>query len=207
MPISEFEALLHSYFSGERSPAELADYRAKRGAAKALRDEVAPVLRHVKFVKAKGEIKFTLNNAVPDCWLRDSPSAAPQGLEVTVAQSREQHELGKALNERKISPGFIGLPDTAPSKAFTDKMARERVMFSPASPLKVVAAGITRCLERKAHPKYAGFDLLIEAPLHSLPRDRWKNVEAELRAAASVMPFRKIHVIGDQQDPFGFQIK
>src|SRR6202022_1757836 len=126
MPIFEFEELMRGYFSSKRPQAEIADFRAKRGALKTLRDEVSPVLHHVKFVKAKGEIRFALNNAVPDCWLRERPAAKPQGLEVTVAQSREQHYLGKALNEKGISPGFIGLPDKASSKAFADKMARGR---------------------------------------------------------------------------------
>lgn len=208
MPIADFEALMRSYFSGERSKSEIADFRAKRGALKKLRDEVAPVLSHVQFVEAKGEIKFALNNSVPDCWLRTNPEAEPRGMEVTVAQSREQHHLGRQLNEKGISPGFIGLPDTASSKAFADKLARGRVMFSPASPLKSVAAGIKLCLEKKKDPKYAGFDLLIEAPLHSLPKNRWTQIEPELRATASGMPFREIHVIGDHDnEPFGFRIK
>jgi hypothetical protein len=166
------------------------------------------VLHHVKFVKAKGEIRFALNNAVPDCWLRENPAAEDQGLEVTVAQSREQHYLGRALNEKGISPGVIGLPDTASSKAFADSMARGRVMFAPAARLKGVTAGIKLCLEKKANAKYAGLDLLIEAPLHSLPNERWRQVEDELRSAASKSPFREIHVIGDQDtEPFGFRIK
>jgi len=50
-PISDFEQAMQSYFSGKRSQAEIADFRAKRGALKILRDEVTPVLHHLKFVK------------------------------------------------------------------------------------------------------------------------------------------------------------
>jgi hypothetical protein len=206
--IVDFEQAMQDYFSGERSQAEIADFRTKRGALKALRDEVSPVLHHVRFVKAKGEVKFALNNTVPDCWLRQDPSAKPQGLEITVAQSREQHHLGKELNEKRMSRGFLGLPDSASSKAFSRRLARPRVMYSTGSALEVIGSGIKSCLRKKADPKYAGFDLLIEAPLRSLPNERWKQIEDELRSAASEMPFREIHVIGNQDtEPFGFRIK
>lgn len=65
--------LLH----GTRSALELANYRAKRGTIKKLRDEVVPFMHYVKFAKAKGDIRFELNNGVPDCWLRDNPNAPP----------------------------------------------------------------------------------------------------------------------------------
>ena len=58
----------------------------------------------------------------------------------------------------------------------------------------------------KDHPKYAGHDLLIEAPLHSLPKERWRLIEDDLRSAASALPFREIHVIGDHDQPlFGLR--
>jgi hypothetical protein len=79
-------------------------------------------------------------------------------------------------------------------------------MYSSASPLKAVADGIKFCLQKKAKPTYAGLDLLIEAPLDSLPHQRWSQIEDELRAAAKAMPFREVHVIGNHK-PFGFRIK
>jgi hypothetical protein len=207
--LGEFEQALADYFHGPRSAAELADYRAKRGAVKKLRDEVVPVLHHIKFVKAKGDIRFELNSSVPDCWLRDDPTAPPQGLEVTVAQSREQQRLGQQMNETKgMVPGFLGLPDDAPEKLYRERLARSRVMHSSDGALTVVGNGIKSCLQKKSHPKYAGHDLLIEAPLLSLPKERWSRIEDDLRSAASPLPFREIHVIGDQdQPPFGFRIK
>jgi hypothetical protein len=206
--IVDFEQAMQDYFSGERSQAEIADFRAKRGALKVLRDEVSPVLHHLRFVKAKGEVKFALNNTVPDCWLREDPTGKPQGLEVTVAQSREQHYLGRELNEKRMSRGFLGLPDSASSKAFSDRLARPRVMYSTGSALEVIGNGIKSCLKKKADAKYAGFDLLVEAPLRSLPNERWNQIEDDLRSAASEMPFREIHVIGNQDtEPFGFRIK
>lgn len=208
IPISEFEARMRDYFEGDRPQEEIADFRAKRGVVKSLRDEVTPVLHHVKFVRAKGEIKFALNSTVPDCWIRETPTAEPQGLEVTVAQSREQYHLGKELTEKGIGRGFVGLPDTAPESAFVDRLAKPRVMYSTASPLRAIAVGIKLCLQKKHHPKFGGLDLLIEAPLRSLPNERWSQIENELREAAGSSPFREIHVIGNQDtEPFGFRIK
>ncbi|WP_354031389.1 hypothetical protein [Bradyrhizobium sp. S3.2.6] len=209
MALDDFERALKDYFEGPRSEAELADYRAKRGVAKKLRDEIVPVLHHIKFTKARGEIRFELNNDVPDCWLRSAPTAAPQGLEVTVAQSREQQRLGQQMNETKgIVPGHLGLPDDAPEALFKMRLERGRVMYTSDGALTAIGSGIKACLRRKSRPKYAGHDLLIEAPLLTLPKERWSLIEEELRTKAGALPFREIHVIGDQdRSPYGFRIK
>jgi hypothetical protein len=206
--VSEFKTILADYFHGPRTAAELADLRARRGALKKLSDEVTPILHHIQFTKAKGEIRFTLNDQVPDCWFREHSSSQAQGIEVTVAQGRERHLLGKELNEKGRGRGFLGLPDDAPSEAFSKKLAHGRVMYSTDQALKVITAGIKSCLEKKKKQKYAGLNLLIDAPLRSLPRQRWSVVEDELRSAAAGMPFHEIHVIGNQDDcPFGLRIK
>jgi hypothetical protein len=209
LALEEFERALAAYFAGPRPAAELADYRAKRGTAKKLRDEVVPVLHHVQFIKAQGEIRFELNNEVPDCWLRDDPAAVPRGLEVTVAQSREQQRLGQRMNEtRGMVPGHLGLPDDAPEALYEHRLARGRVTYSTEGALRAVSDGIKTCLRKKGHPKYAGHDLLIEAPLLSLPKERWSRIEDDLRINARALPFREIHVISDHDtSPFGFRIK
>ena len=209
MSLADFEQTLATYFDGSRPEAEVADYRAKRGAAKKLRDEVVPVLHHIKFTKAKGEIRFQLNSDVPDCWLRDTPNATPQGLEVTVAQSREQQRLGQLMNETKgMVPGFLGLPDGAPEKLYKERLARGRIMHSSDGALAAVGSGIKSCLQKKNQPRFAGHDLLIEAPLLCLPNERWSLIEEDLCSAAGPLPFREIHVIGDHdRSPFGFRIK
>lgn len=117
--LAEFEQALADYFSEPRPAVELADYRAKRGVVKKLRDEVAPVLHHVKFVKAKGDIRFELSSDVPDCWFRDNPNAAPRGLEVTVAQSREQQRLGQEMNKKREWSRDISAYRTTPRKRFS----------------------------------------------------------------------------------------
>jgi hypothetical protein len=208
MSVSQFEKAITDYFTGGRSAAEVAEYRTKSGPMKKLRDEVAPMLHYVKFIKAEGEIRFELSDSVPDCWLRADPSAERQGVEITVAQAREQYYLGKELNEKRVGRGFLGLPDDAPSELFAAKLATPRAMYTTDSALAVIGNGIKRCLSKKAATKYAGYDLVIEAPLRSVPNERWAMIHRDLCSAASDMPFRQIHVIGNQDsEPFGFRIK
>jgi hypothetical protein len=207
LPLSEFEAAMQQYFS-TRSATEVANYRAKSGNQKKLRDEVAPVLQHVRFTNAKGEIRFQLSDGVPDCWLRDGASAAPQGIEVTVALAREQQALGKELNDKGIGRGFLGLPDNAAAETFARKLASPRIAYSSDDVLRVVTDAVTACLVKKSKPKYTGHDLLIEAPLHLIPRQRWSTIQPDLHIATKEMPFRQVHVVGDQfSKPFGFRIK
>lgn len=208
-PIPAFAAAMDAYFKSDRPEPEVAGMRAKSGVVKKLRDEVTPVLHHVKFVKAKGEVRFPLDNHVPDCWLRAGPNAAPQGIEVTCALAREQALLGQQMNKtRGIVAGFMGLPDEAPGAVYKERLAGGRLMHSTDGVLRAVRDGIKTCLCNKNDPKYAGHDLLIEAHLTILPKERWAHIEPELREAARAMPFREIHVIGDHDRlPFGFRIK
>jgi len=207
-PIPEFEASMASYFSGPRSTAEVQTYRSRSGSQKKLRDELTPVLHHFQFLKVEGEVRFALNDDVPDCWVRANASAVPHGMEVTIAQAREQHHLGKELNEKGVGRGFLGLPDSAPSAVFTARLARPRDMHSTEAALYAVREGIKSCIAKKAKSKYRGFDLLIEAPLGSLPRARWSLVQDELRAAARETPFHRVHVISNRSpEPFGFCVK
>jgi hypothetical protein len=81
-------------------------------------------------------------------------------------------------------------------------------MYPTDTALKVVGNGIKSCLRKKANAKYAGFDLLVEAPLRILPNERWTSIQEDLRSAASEMPFRQFHVIKNESSkPFGFRIK
>ncbi len=172
MSLADFEQDLATYFDGPRPEAEIADYRAKRGAAKKLRDEVVPVLHHIKFTKAKGEIRFQLNSDIPDCWLRDTPNATPQGLEVTVAQSREQQRLGQLMNETKgMVPGFLGLPDGAPEKLYKERLARGRIMHSSDGALAAVGNGIKSSLQKKNQPRFAGHDLIPNMASRNIMRE------------------------------------
>jgi hypothetical protein len=54
-------------------------------------------------------------------------------------------------------------------------------MYSTGSALEAIGNGIKSCLKKKSDPKYAGFDLLIEAPLRSLPNEGWNQIEGDLQ--------------------------
>ena len=206
--ISDFQDALTEYFHGERCPAEIADYRARRGHLKKLRDEVVPVSSYVTFICFTGEIRFQLNDSIPDCWVRQTPTSNPLGMEVTVAQAREQQALGEELNTKGIGRGFLGLYDEASSTAFRERLSRPRAMYSTEQAVKIVCGGIKRSIEKKNKSKYKDFSLLVEAPLSLLPDERWSAIEDELRIAAASKPFQKIYIISNRDTRlYGFPIK
>jgi hypothetical protein len=127
---------------------------------------------------------------------------------VTIAQARERFHLATEMERKGIGRGFIGVPDDAAQEVFDRAMARSRVMYTTGQALSAIGGGIHRCLARKNKPKFVGMLLLIQAPLRSLPRQRWAAIRPGLRAAAAPLPFREIYVIGNADErPWGFQIK
>ena len=81
-------------------------------------------------------------------------------------------------------------------------------MYTTPLALSAIGRGIRRCLTQKDEPKFAGFLLLIEAPLRSLPRQRWEAIKDDLCQAAASLPFAEVHVISNAEEtPWGFQIK
>ncbi|MYZ49478.1 hypothetical protein [Propylenella binzhouense] len=207
-PIPEFSSLMQAYFVSDRSEAEKARHREKKGDLKKVRDEIIPVFHHVLAMNLAGDVRFALNDAVPDCWIR-TLNAPERGTEVTIALARAAYEQGRALNERGEAPGFLPFQDDAPAEAFRNAVTAERKAYSTDQAIRLVCEGIDRCLRRKAGPRYADLDLLIEAPLNLLPREAWTAALPRLEASARSSPFREVHVVGDPEcnPPFGFQIK
>lgn len=206
--VEEFDEAVTAYFKSERSKEDIANYRSKRGSMKKLRDEITPVHRHVMFTQKQGEIRFALNDDIPDVWFRENSSASSCGMEVTVALSREQHYLGRELNEKGVGRGFIGIQDDAPIEDFDKKLNRNRSAYSSQQVLKTVEVAINRCFLKKNNKKYSGHDLLVEAPLGLIPKERWSQIDLGLRRAAATLPFREVHVIGNRDGGlFGFQLK
>lgn len=204
----ELQTAVDEYFCGPRSSSEIADYRARRGQLKKLRDEIVPIRDYLKSLKFEGDVRFPLDNSVPDCWIRQDINSKPIGIEITVAQAREQHLLGEELNNNKLGRGFLGLNDGATSEAFRARLDKPRIMYTSDLALRVVTDGIRLCLEKKNKLKYKGLTLVIEAPLGLIPNERWESAHAELRSAAEQTPFKQIYVIGDRESYlFGFPIK
>jgi len=207
--VADFQMSLEDLFARPRSAGDLNHYRLSRSLWKELADEVTPVSRFLRFHSIEsGQIRFPLDNHPPDCWLWKDGETDPVGIEVTIAQAAERYRLAKELVDTGRGRGFIGVSDDAPRADFDCAMARQRVMYSTGQALSAIRHGILRCLSRKDKPKFAGFILLIQAPLVSLPRERWEAITGELCAAALSLPFREVHVIGNAGErPWGFQIK
>lgn len=115
--------------------------------------------------------------------------------------------MWKVFNENGEGRGFLGLADNASKTDFSTRRQKPDAMYSTNHALKAIGDGIKLCLEKKNHSKYEGFDLLIEAPLHCLPNERWSYIQEDLSSAAASMPIREIHVVSNNSEPFGFRIK
>lgn len=207
--LADFKNELDRLKARPRSDDDLNAQRLSRQGWKKLKDEVMPVSR---FLRSRGigsgRIRFPLDDQPPDCWLWEHRGATPCGIEVTIAQATERYHLNKELVETGQGRGFIGLPDNAPRSDFDRVMSNPHEMYSTEQALKAIRGSILDRLAAKDRQRFAGFDLLIQAPLSILPRERWDEIKSDLAAAAVPLPFREIIVISDGDDePWGFSIK
>jgi hypothetical protein len=196
-PVVAMQERLRTYFH-TRSRDEIPDYREKRGAQKRLRDEVVPVFRFFEKIGFTGDVRFGFNSDAPDCWFRNGDDAEATGLEVTAALAREAQLRGRALNQQGQSAGFIGILDKTPQAEVDRLIARPRRMYTTEHALRTTEMAIRQCLRKKDKPKYEGFHLLVEAPLNSIPEERWSGVFANLEKEAASLPFEQVHLIGDR---------
>jgi hypothetical protein len=207
--VAHLQAQLEELFGLYRSAEDLSDYRLSRQPWKKLADEITPISRFLRFRNIRlGQVRFPLDNDPPDAWFWPNRKAVPVGIEVTIAQGTERFHLATELVRKGASRGFIGLADDAHPAEFESAMAKSRVMYTSDRALSTIGDGILRCLSRKNKPKFSGYTLLIQAPLMSLPRERWNKIKPKLRAAAANLPFSEVHVISNADGaPWGFQIK
>lgn len=207
VPASELTELLRAAFEGERSAEDVDDYRLGKRPWKKLRDEVSPISAFLNFNSMQGNVRFPLDNNVPDAWFTPADEA-PIGIEVTRALGRTDYELSKELVREGVGPGFLGLQDDAPQADFDHQLQCPRAMHSTPQALDTVSTGILRCLGAKNDAKYAGMWLLVLAPLSILPHERWTAIVSALRKKAASMPFDQVHVFDRRgQQAWGFQIK
>lgn len=207
--VTNFQAELKGLFERPRSDGDLNNYRTSKPPWKKLADEVTPVSRFLRFNSVNsGRIRFPLDNDPPDCWLWRDNESDPVGIEVTIALGRARFHLAEELVNKGEGPGYIGIQDDASKDAFKHTMTRRRVMHSTDQARSAIKDGILRCLGQKNKPKFDGLLLLIQAPLFSLPRERWDAIRSDLCSAAATLPFAEVHVIGNADEaPWGFQIK
>lgn len=206
--IGDLQARLTQLFSLERSTEEVRDYRLSRGIWKKLADEISPVSRFLQWRRIdSGRVRFPLDDQPPDCWLTPGDGGNPIGIEVTIAQARERFHLAKELVRLFWSRGFIGVPDDAPQEEFDRAMSANPTMYSTEQAVSAIGGGILRCLRRKNRLAFTDFTVLVQAPLSSLPEERWKLLVDEILAGGTRYAFKSAFVIGNADEaPNGFQI-
>ena len=90
--------------------------------------------------------------------------------------------------------GFLGLSDDAPTEDFKRKMAEPRVAYSAEEIGHSIIRAVANCVQNKS--KSHGDILLIEAPLESLPADRWNDFSACLAEQAKESTYPAVYVTG-----------
>jgi hypothetical protein len=207
--VHDFQSELADLLERPRSDNDLESCRLSRGPWKRFTDEVCPMSRFLRIQNVPtGRIRFSLNDNPPDCWLWNEMQVARTGVEITIAQGRERHYLAKESIKGGISPGFLGIPDKAPKADFERAVKRGRVMYSSQQALTAIKEGILDRLKEKDKPSYTGYNLVIQAPLRTLPKKRWLAMKGELVAAATTLPFNEVYVVGNGDSQLlGLRIK
>ena len=165
---------------------------------KKLRDEVSPVARFVREHAApEDRIWFALDDTAPDCCVRHEADRLRE-IEVTVAQARERLNVMTELNQTGTGRGFLGLSDDAPTEDFVRKMDQPRVAYSTEEIGRSIICAVAICARNKS--KFQGDTLLIEAPLETLPADRWGNFRAPLAEKVKDLAFSEVYVTGRSGD-------
>ena len=181
------------------------DYRLARGKVKKLRDEVCPVARFVKKHAAlEDRIWFTLDNNAPDCRVKHGGDRL-RGIEVTVAQGKERFTVMTELNQTGTGRGFIGLSDDAPKEDFDGKKDQPRAAFSTEEIGQSIIRAVAICARKKS--KFRGDTLLTEAPLETLPADRWGNFRADLAQQVKELAFAEVYLTGRSDRDICLRIK
>lgn len=174
------------------------NYRRGNGRVKKLRDEISSVARFVRtYAESEDQILFALGDTYPDCVVCRRDGSKRQ-IEVTVAQALERLYVMKELNEKGTGRGFLGLSDDAPHQEFRDQMGHERRMYSTDEAVQGIINAIKICAENKRH--YQGDVLLIEAPLGTLPMDRWVQSKQLFSEKAKALQFCEVYVTGRSDD-------
>ncbi len=86
------------------------------------------------------------------------------------------------------------MSDDAPTEHFVRMMARPRKAYTEDEVGHIIVCEVTICARKKN--KFRGDTLLIEAPLETLPADRWGNFRAHLAEKVKELAFPEVYVIG-----------
>ncbi len=162
------------------------------------RSEVSPVARFVReHASLEDRIWFALDYSAPDCCVRHGDDRLRE-IEVTVAQGSERFNVMTELNQTGIGRGFLGLSDDAPMENFVRKMDQPREAYTEDEIGRMIIRAVAICARNKS--KFRGDTLLIEAPLQTLPTDRWGKFTAALSEEVKELAFPEVYVTGRGSD-------
>lgn len=195
MTITEFLNRYEAIFQYVQDEDLTKDYRLARGKMKKLRDEVTPVARFVRQCAApEDQIWFAIDDkTAPDCCVRHVGGRLRE-IEVTVAQARERLNVMTELNERGTGRGHLGLSDNAPTEEFVRRMEEPRIAHTTEDIARTMICSVAISAHKKR--KSPGDTLLIEAPLETLPAERWRNFRPPLAEKVKELAFGEVYVTG-----------
>ena len=203
--VSNFLEKYECIFGFIHSEGLTEDYRLGSGRVKKLRDEVSPVARFVrKFAAPADRISFALDDKTPDCFVTHGGSRRRK-IEVTVAQGRERFNVMRELNQTGTGRGFLGLSDDAPTDHFKERMNQPRTAYSAEEIGRTLIFALAICARKKS--KFTGDTLLIDAPLETLPPNRWDDFWEPLANEVEKLTFDEVYVTGRSNQEICRRIK
>ncbi len=90
------------------------------------------------------------------------------------------------------------MSDDAPTEDFVSRMDQPRVAGSTEEIGRSIICAVEICARKKS--KSPGDTLLIEAPLETLPADRWDNFRVPLAEKVKDLAFPEVYVTGRSGD-------
>lgn len=184
----------------------VADYRLAKGRLKRLRDEVDPVACFARQHAApQDRIQFPLNDEAPDCNLRHGDTHH-RTIDTTVVQGQERLHTMRELNETGTGRGYLGLTDDNPTNSFRGKMKRPRVAYTTEEAQETITRAVELCARKKKG--HIGTDtLIIDAPLFTLPADRWREIVPGLAAKVADLAFREVFLVSTDSSKICHKLK
>ena len=203
--VSNFLEKYDCIFRFIRSEGLTEHYRLGSGRVKKLRDEVTPVARFVrKFAELEDRILFALSDKTPDCCVMHEGNRLRE-IEVTVAQGTERFYVMRELNETGTGRGHLGLSDDAPTDHFKERMNQPRSGYTGEEIGRTLICAVAICARKKS--RFTGDTLLIDAPLETLPGNRWDDFWKALANEVGKFTFNEVYVTGRSDQEICQRIK
>ena len=174
-----------------------ATLRLAKNRYKKLQDEIRPALIYAAIeLPPCADIEFHLSDRGPDATAWRSSSSVGIPIEVTVALGKVRYHQMLALNTTGVGHGFTNASDDD-SAARIKRRYEDHRAYSTEEAVKVIAAGIGRCVGRKRHLSRT---VIIDAPLNVLPARHWPDAMTEIAHELPQSRCQAIFVVGNNDD-------